>query len=828
MMSISHWKQKLRQIKEHTLERSIQHTERVVESIESMIQQVEKKRPTAPTESTLQGRGGTEGRGHGDDTCTQGGETVVVSRDDSLQQGVQILMTPDPYAQIMADMETEWKELQAQSRKLWEKKCQERQQQYRNYLEKLEEMAEFLSWLEPDADRLQRVRHLHRKIQEDSERLHHFHQNLIHQVKYLPLISFDGSKEGVHIQAESREILRSTEIREQQVPEGVCVLQQPRDNQDAKPRIQEVHSEPSKALDMTESAASVSLVCGDCVETLVESEQDQKSDVPEQTPTEGSQTAVEVSTESKSSRWQQWIRLGTAALAQHPQLQEDAFASRFVGVILSVRTTSSVCSMANEMQQAHKRLSREQWDMLISLAALRLAQLDLHYSSCSRFSVVHNGLRQIWSAVGSEELRECSRKQDGSVLTTTENQTQPANTPEFSAKSLGWETKTPPVDIGFEAKRLKKHLPDHLKVYVDQLEQELFDDSLNPWPYLNTEERALLLESLGTRARWVQDHLPSHEKEQPRVCSWFGIIRSHRQHWCPESWLNTLDRKFTPEHGWASYLRELQEKLQNMQEVQRRELEDELNVLEDQRRQRLVMLESLARLRGLADVLDPTLSIEHPDAKKFLQILEHLLENELVASSHGELLQIVAPFSSWLAEGKLFRSLRKHLRKFQDVDAITITASSETMPLPFDESDWQEESAEQKVSEDAMSQLLQKIIPQTRGKRALIVGGDEREEKRQRLEKRLQLQSLTWIPSEEGRIRKIDQAVGRMESGQIELLILLLSFCGHSKVNRLIQAAKRHEVLCIPVDHGHGEVRVIRRIAYYLGYLESSDVLLRS
>lgn len=837
-MSISHWKQQLRQIKEHTMERSRSGAEKVIESIESIMQFGDKK-AYVPSPLDVSPLPSPQEIPSSDSTLAT--ETV----DHLLYEGMQILIAPDPYAESMAALELRWKEIQQQRWKIWEQKRQQREQQYQNYLEKLHQMSTELSWMDPASSLLSSMQELQQKIQTDLDKLIHFHHDIHRAVeKHItpptatqsdlpsPTIAKEYAvpahtgdhRPSSHLSQPSSppppihqvqpEILSPPLPKIEETPnlgitakEASCLIAEPQPTENAQPSILSTMPESESNAASAPSAASAPNAAS------------------------ASKSGPEAELESSLSPWERWTRLGPAALIQHPDLKNDVSCTKFAEKILSASDPSSIRCVVNELQQARKRFAREQWDMLLSLLALRMAQLDQHFSLCSQFPPVHQALRQLWAVVGSEKLRERSRlKQEPTTQQETYKRGGDSSSIRLTSREPSSVLKPKPgqEEGSNDAKRVKKRLPPELKKYVDELEQIIFEDQLNQLTYLSDEERFLYLESLGIRARWVQDNLPSEEKESPYICSWFGIIRSAREKWCPDHWLSSLNRHFIPPNGWSSALQDLQAKLEKLQQTQREDLEKELTLLEDTRRQRLGMLESFARLKKLSTSLDPSGSPDHPEAKKFLDILGQLLDSNMLSSSHPELLHLAAPFANWLAEGKTFRSLRKHLRKRQDSDTSETEAPITVAHLPFDESDWQEEAAVQPVTEDAMTSLLNQILPQTRGLRALIVGGDEREEKRQRLQQRLQLKSLIWIPSEEGRIRKIEQAASRMESGQIELLILLLGFCGHSKVNRLIQTAKRHDVLCVPVDHGHGEVRVIRRIAYYLGYLESSDMMLRS
>jgi hypothetical protein len=78
------------------------------------------------------------------------------------------------------------------------------------------------------------------------------------------------------------------------------------------------------------------------------------------------------------------------------------------------------------------------------------------------------------------------------------------------------------------------------------------------------------------------------------------------------------------------------------------------------------------------------------------------------------------------------------------------------------------------------------VQAQCRGKRAIIVGGDPRNERLPTLKAAFGFDSLEWAPS--GNERRVGNVVARMEGGGVDLIIALKGFIEHKVALRLRSA----------------------------------------
>ena len=102
----------------------------------------------------------------------------------------------------------------------------------------------------------------------------------------------------------------------------------------------------------------------------------------------------------------------------------------------------------------------------------------------------------------------------------------------------------------------------------------------------------------------------------------------------------------------------------------------------------------------------------------------------------------------------------------------------------------------------------------TRGRRAVIVGGDPRERNRQQLQDYFELASLEWVPTEKRR-NSLQSLRDRVRNGGVDLVILLRSFIGHDADDIVIAACKETGTDWALVDSGYGRTQVRLAIERY-------------
>jgi hypothetical protein len=97
------------------------------------------------------------------------------------------------------------------------------------------------------------------------------------------------------------------------------------------------------------------------------------------------------------------------------------------------------------------------------------------------------------------------------------------------------------------------------------------------------------------------------------------------------------------------------------------------------------------------------------------------------------------------------------------------------------------------------------LLPITRGKTALIVGGAPKEPNRDRLETYLRLATLEW-PLVDGP-RKVEAVAQRIAKGAYDLVIVVQMLIGHPEAERILDAAKASRTRWAMAD-GYGATAV--------------------
>lgn len=164
-----------------------------------------------------------------------------------------------------------------------------------------------------------------------------------------------------------------------------------------------------------------------------------------------------------------------------------------------------------------------------------------------------------------------------------------------------------------------------------------------------------------------------------------------------------------------------------------------------------------------------------------------------ISSRDSRLARICAPHVE-LLEGVEYRVLRRTIRELLLEDAA-------------------------EKEEDAG---VSSVIPEdwrwwgrTRGRRAVMVGGDPREPNRLRIKDAFQLAELDWEPAEFRR-NSLIAVRDRVRAGKVDLVIILGSFVGHDADEVILPACRERGVDWVHVDHGYGLVRLCRAIERFL------------
>ena len=169
------------------------------------------------------------------------------------------------------------------------------------------------------------------------------------------------------------------------------------------------------------------------------------------------------------------------------------------------------------------------------------------------------------------------------------------------------------------------------------------------------------------------------------------------------------------------------------------------------------------------------------------------LLTEGISARHTRLVHIIAPVAEELT-GPDMRALRRAGRAAALKAESGATEEDEAdAPIPEDWAWW----------------------PVTRGRRAVMVGGDPREPNRVRLERAFGLGELAWEQAEHSR-NSLQKVRDRVKAGGVDLVVILSRFVGHDADQVILPACKDAGVPFVPVKSGYGVVGIRRAIERYV------------
>lgn len=303
------------------------------------------------------------------------------------------------------------------------------------------------------------------------------------------------------------------------------------------------------------------------------------------------------------------------------------------------------------------------------------------------------------------------------------------------------------------------------------------------------------------RARLLQDEHPLLNDESTdagRVNhEAFGVMsRIAREVLAPRGrFVRGLQRGFVAD--WRHELARSEEKLAALH----RERAVALQLAEAARRESAIRAERERVFRQTLDDLKDHCAATQRDRFwewDFLDLVRDAVDNE--RASDEDVLRLVAPHASLVAQGGEFRNLRRHLRRFLDDSA----PRAGTMVLPVAEGMGEPRSTATHPCAHLRGALS--------GRRAALVGASSREARRRRVQDFFGLDELDWIENE--RTERADglATAQRIESGRYDLVFLLADFCSHALQDHVKDACKRSGVPFCLVLHGYGTAAIGRAL----------------
>jgi hypothetical protein len=234
---------------------------------------------------------------------------------------------------------------------------------------------------------------------------------------------------------------------------------------------------------------------------------------------------------------------------------------------------------------------------------------------------------------------------------------------------------------------------------------------------------------------------------------------------------------------WEQYIVDAQEqfRLAAEQSVRERDLkavrdEQMQRDLEKKRQSQVLYRDALRDLKAV--IASHALPVEGMD--EFLAALTRVVN--LGGGSDNDLLDLVKPFREQITGGD-FRVLRKHLDRVRDEDT--------------------------KVEEDsALRHKFAELISQTKGRKAVMIGGAAREDARRTLRQFFEFDELDWEPYEGTRPALMKSLEQRVKNRGVDLVLILKEFVAHHVPERLRPLCEESGIPCLMVEHGYGANQV--------------------
>jgi hypothetical protein len=112
----------------------------------------------------------------------------------------------------------------------------------------------------------------------------------------------------------------------------------------------------------------------------------------------------------------------------------------------------------------------------------------------------------------------------------------------------------------------------------------------------------------------------------------------------------------------------------------------------------------------------------------------------------------------------------------------------------------------------------------TRGRRAVIIGGDPRELNRQRIQAAFEFSELGWIETKVHNAGRLRGLVERVRTGGVDVILMLTRFSSHLSDHMLVGPCKEHGVDLVHVHGGYGVTGVRLAIERFLGPSQGASV----
>ena len=353
-----------------------------------------------------------------------------------------------------------------------------------------------------------------------------------------------------------------------------------------------------------------------------------------------------------------------------------------------------------------------------------------------------------------------------------------------------WSNET--FDPGFSLEALQEIIlrlgPPRENMSDDDLlaEAAVLDTELtriNRWGQFPRGIQRALLGLVACRMRRLQDDTPSRVRVvlELQLRRGFARLTQFSSEYQP-GWVTGLSRQHKPESdSWLSDAHYWWNTLQ-------RELG---SIAIEQQKAHLNPEVSLNDLRGVLE--------RSPEAAPVQKAANRALRAG-VSPEDPRLVGLLRPHVELIAGDKGLKRVRKAIREGAAVEPGSMDGSDdEVVPA-----DWP-------------------LFERTRGRVAVIVGGETREPRRARIEEAFGFAELSWISGFE--LRTVQSLAERIAGGGVGLAILLGRFVSHKVTDILLPACNQAQVDWVMVRHGYGINQIRLAIERYLGDREVDETL---
>ena len=311
---------------------------------------------------------------------------------------------------------------------------------------------------------------------------------------------------------------------------------------------------------------------------------------------------------------------------------------------------------------------------------------------------------------------------------------------------------------------------------IPELSQEIEDGAIHFGALEAREQKAQLMIWIGRLRRLQGMNFTEGGEETTALEMIFRRLVGLSKQYMP-GYIDAFQEGYVAD--WDQYIIDAQDQFRQAAELSVRDREQKAardeQAVRDQERKRQSQTLYRDALRDLRAVIAAH-SLPEQGMDEFLAALSKVVN--LGGGSDNELLDLVKPYREQITGGD-FRVLRKHLDRVRDEDT--------------------------KGEEDSvLRHQFAELIAQTKGKRAVMIGGAAREDARRTLRQFFEFDELDWEPYEGNRPVLMKSLEQRVRNNGVDIVLILKEFVAHHVPERLRPLCQESGIPCLMVEHGYG------------------------